>query len=478
MTSVQNLRQPLSGNKWILIPLLLTGLCGCGSARYTTGQDYTPIITTPIENTQTDKGETDSGQPAQQEAVAIIETSKSAKEQFDPKGESFGTLSSKKLEMRYKTFDVPSSIAKDTYTIALILPFQLGKVPNTVSDPRTVTFTTATKIAAEFYQGAQKALDSLKTLPLNLKVYILDADSDTGVGKSLLTQPPFPAVDLIIGPVYNSNLRIYAQYALEHKIPIISPLSSSASITQKNPYYFSANATARTHYYTILNRILQDEPAASLWVLKGSNSETEETPFAMEVFNEDFAPQFPAAKLNVIKYIAGDSMLLARHFSLNRTNHLLIPSYNQSFIQEAMNLTTHVDSLVPLRIYGTSKWNEYKIDFSVNPFVTIYITNSYYNNANNTFARNYREMYEEENRRYPSEYTEQGFDLLWYIGNLLSTGDFFSGIEQGKTVTDHLQTEFSFAPVYTKEDPMEIDYFDNKFVHWLFYSQGKFIKAW
>jgi ABC-type branched-subunit amino acid transport system substrate-binding protein len=463
MTSVLNHRLLLSGNKWLVIILIHIGLGSCGASRQAQ-ELYTPIVTTPVEK----RAET-----------AVVEEKKSAetpKEKVKEKEQK--SLSSKELKLRYKQFDVPPNIRKDTYTIAMLLPFRLNTIPDNVADPRSVTFSTPTKIAAEFYQGAQKALDSLATMKnVNLKVHIIDLDTDTISGRQVLNSPPFPNVDVMIGPVYNNNLRIFSQYASQRQIPVFSPMSSSSTITEGNPYYFSANATARTHFYTILNNILQAEPSANIWLLRAKASETEDADVVKSVFEEDFAPLYPAARLTEIVFKATDSLQFANKFIASRNNHLIIPAYTEPFTYKAIGMLTAVDSMVPVRIYGTPKWKEFKTEiFTLFPYVSFFITSSYHFNTSSIYGTAFRDEYKEINRRDASEYTLQGYDLTWYIGNLLAGGGIFNGILQGKPVGGLLQTEYSFAPVYKKDKPFEIDYFDNKFVHWLQFRKGKFIK--
>lgn len=70
----------------------------------------------------------------------------------------------------------------------------------------------------------QKALDTLATKKnVRLQVHIIDLDSDTMAARATLNKPPFPDVDVIIGPVFNNNLRVFSRYARERKIPVISP---------------------------------------------------------------------------------------------------------------------------------------------------------------------------------------------------------------------------------------------------------------
>jgi len=76
----------------------------------------------------------------------------------------------------------------------------------------------------EAYEGILIAVDSLRALGLNIELDVYDIGSDTTELNRLIWSGKLNNVDLIIGPVFSSNLNRMAAYAAERDIPIVSPV--------------------------------------------------------------------------------------------------------------------------------------------------------------------------------------------------------------------------------------------------------------
>jgi LysM repeat protein len=77
----------------------------------------------------------------------------------------------------------------------------------------------------EAYEGVLIAADSLRSLGLKVELDVYDIGSDTTQLDKLIWSGMLNDADLIIGPVFSSNLNRMAAYAAEHNIPIVSPVS-------------------------------------------------------------------------------------------------------------------------------------------------------------------------------------------------------------------------------------------------------------
>ena len=77
----------------------------------------------------------------------------------------------------------------------------------------------------EAYEGVLIAADSLRSLGLKVELDVYDIGSDTTKLDKLIWSGMLNDVDLIIGPVFSSNLNRMATYAAERNIPIVSPVS-------------------------------------------------------------------------------------------------------------------------------------------------------------------------------------------------------------------------------------------------------------
>jgi ABC-type branched-subunit amino acid transport system substrate-binding protein/LysM repeat protein len=136
------------------------------------------------------------------------------------------------IEVNCDTF----KLAKKNYKIALILPF---KGNNAASS----------KIATEFYYGFKVALDSVASkMKVGVKLYVMNssASNDSDKTEDKYDFDKLKQMDLIIGPLFSSNIKPVAEFALANKIPIVSPFTKSYSLLEGNPYVFKITPSEKT----------------------------------------------------------------------------------------------------------------------------------------------------------------------------------------------------------------------------------------
>lgn len=124
--------------------------------------------------------------------------------------------------------------------LALLIPFNLTKLKNDslnsiASKLKKDKFLNMT---LDFYSGALMAIDSAKTLGLNLDVKIIDSQESklsmntTGV----VVDNNLFEVNAIIGPFYQNNVEKVAELMQAKNVPVISPLSKEIGKSVVNLY--------------------------------------------------------------------------------------------------------------------------------------------------------------------------------------------------------------------------------------------------
>lgn len=137
--------------------------------------------------------------------------------------------------------DLTKSISKkERKELVLLLPFNVSKI----TGDTTGTVQSRLKkdnflnMTLDFYSGALIAIDSAKTLGLNIDVKIFDSQetkNSTGVS-SAFAQANLTKADVVVGPFYQSNAEKTADLLGKNNIPVISPLSKDASSVYTNLY--------------------------------------------------------------------------------------------------------------------------------------------------------------------------------------------------------------------------------------------------
>ena len=115
------------------------------------------------------------------------------------------------------------------FKIAVLLPFMYNENDN-------LSIIIKNKFIMDLYNGMRIAINHLDSLGVNIKLYPYDTRRDPNVVKDILKSNYFNKMDLIIGPLYSSPVKLVSQYCLENKIFMINPLSNNNQIIDNNKY--------------------------------------------------------------------------------------------------------------------------------------------------------------------------------------------------------------------------------------------------
>lgn len=137
--------------------------------------------------------------------------------------------------------DLTKSIyKKDRKELVLLLPFNVSKVTSdTTSNIQSrLKKDNFLNMTLDFYSGALVAIDSAKTLGLNIDVKIFDSQenkSSSAISASF-ADSNLSKADVVVGPFYQSHAEKTAQLLSKNNIPVISPLSKDNSMVYSNLY--------------------------------------------------------------------------------------------------------------------------------------------------------------------------------------------------------------------------------------------------
>jgi LysM repeat protein len=127
---------------------------------------------------------------------------------------------------------------KKKKSLTLLLPFNVTKIESdTVNNiNEKLKKDKFLNMTLDFYSGVLMAIDSAKTMNLNLDIKILDSEENkngSGVA-NLLKENAIDKSDVIIGPFYQSNVEKTAELLSGSNAFIISPLSKETSKESPN----------------------------------------------------------------------------------------------------------------------------------------------------------------------------------------------------------------------------------------------------
>jgi LysM repeat protein/ABC-type branched-subunit amino acid transport system substrate-binding protein len=364
---------------------------------------------------------------------------------------------------------------KDEYNVAFFLPFHADEA-NTMDMEKIIKgdhqFATKTNVALQFYEGAMMAIDSLKKLHLNAKIFIYDIDDkDSALMANILKKPELASMDLMIGPLYGSGFVPVANFAKEHNIAIVSPFTQVNKILFNNPYVSKVSPSVTLQVEQMAHFVVDSFKTQNIILVNNSNPK--EVSFFNAFKNTANAELLKAGATpaDSVKIAFGSGNTLSM-LSTTKVNVIILPSNNQSYITEFITTLNGLKDRYKIVLFGLQNWLHFdNLDFEYLNNLSLHIPSNtfidYHDPATQAFIKSYRTKYKTE----PDLFTFQGFDVtLCFISSLQKSGSGF--LKDLSTICyKGMGSNYRFS-----QFPADSG-FENKFVFILKYQDYQLIKA-
>jgi len=181
-----------------------------------------------------------------------------------------------------KKDSIPVFTPKDSYKIALFLPFNL--------DSTETLNKGLTSAAWDYYMGARVALDSLEKIGLKAEINVFDYQSRNKNLDQLLASSEMKKMDLIYAPFQAKESEKIAAWSKVNKIRTVFPVSVPSSLLEENKYAYAMTPTNDFLAENLASYIHQLHTNQQIVLIK---SEKQEDQLNYEVFLSAFK-QMPA----------------------------------------------------------------------------------------------------------------------------------------------------------------------------------------
>ena len=353
-----------------------------------------------------------------------------------------------------------NSVFKNTYKIALMLPFMFEKndieMSKTLKLGQSREMYPTTKIAFEFYQGFMVAVDSLKKAGLNAEIFVYDTKKDTAVLGRIMSGDEFNDMDLVVGPLYPNTTSYAASKCKEKRIKLVIPFKISAKVLHENPFVFKCVTSNMTQIDGTVDYLVEHMADKNIIILK-PYLEKDKALYerARSRFNEKIA-QIPSYNNKIVEMSWGSSSGrdLNSLMKKDTANLVIVPSSDVKFVTGSMNRLNKVLNLNPYAkgmrvvVFGFEDWNKFDdIDIlhreRLNQHFSTYRFVDYNQQELIPFLENFRKKTSVD----PSIYSAQGFDVGYYFSSALML--FGTGFETGMSAhqIQLLQNQFNFERV-------------------------------
>ena len=365
----------------------------------------------------------------------------------------------------------PVKNLKGSFNIAVLLPFYLKenairididssmvkgrKIFKVINRPDEFIYPGSFGFV-EMYEGILMACDTLRSIGLDITVHTFDINNDTIEITRLIRNGQLDRMDMIIGPVYSSNLAKVTAYARKLGIPVVSPVQLiNNSALLNNPNLFLANATLEIAQNTISRKVGEYFDKNFVFIHSDtSGMDPDVKKFKGKLISE-LSNRLPFEEIKFKEFIVNTNLSF-NNDSINRLEHALsnttdniviIASEEAPAISETLQNLQGLSTKYVLKVFGYPVMRglnnlepRYLFDLDILVYSPFWI--DYSSKEVKQFNADFREKFLTE----PNEmsYAWLGYDITYYFlsGLAIHGKDFLSHPEMHNPKL--LETEFDF----------------------------------
>lgn len=322
------------------------------------------------------------------------------------------------------------------YDVALILPFFLSVYDSIqqIEPEETENVDPAfikPYVFIQFYEGFMLALDSLEKIGLNVKLHVYNLEDDIQQAKVLIKNPDLKNMDLIIGPVYGNTFKVVADFAREHQIKIVNPLSTREETTYGNPYVYQPQPTNLDQNQKLLEFLNKEHDFSQIFIARHNEYRDELALNELKsVLNKDLESRLPVftSLYHEIVYSKDSTYTFEHLASVDYQNVVIVYSENKVFILDILRSLNELRDTFNIMVVGMPEWN--KIEG---------LEAEHLNNLNtHIFARNFTNYNQQTVRRFvaqfrdtyatePNDFAFSGYNIgMYFMSALMKYGPDFA----------------------------------------------------
>ena len=297
------------------------------------------------------------------------------------------------------------------FKIALLLPFYKN-----LNDTLVASFEDKeeaeqivlgkSKMALEFMQGIDLALDSVNKIGMNINVHVLDTRNDSAKVVEIIKSKVLDTMDLIIGPIYSRNMDLVSKkYGSDKNKILVSPLSKSSEFLKNHTSTYQINTPFKNQ-----SKILSD------FIKEKFNSQNiiicyDEAEKGLALYMER---KLDKSKNNILKMNMIYTHIDSIRDQFLDTQIVILPSNNRAFVSRMLGTLGGIDSV--FTVFGLSNIKNYDhLDIENLMHLDTHFPDPYYFNPNSKRDSLFLYGFEEKFQSTPSRFSYVGYNTIMHF---------------------------------------------------------------
>ena len=313
------------------------------------------------------------------------------------------------------------SSKKDSYAIALLLPFSTYQMSNDSLDERSVKLR---NVAVNMYRGAMMAQQELQDRNVKATVYLFDVGNSVDAGKRAVERCEEVNADLVVGPLFKDPIQEIAKWVSKRNSHMVVPVKMSNKILLLSENMSKAYPGSNSQWYYLAGYAKQEFPNS---IIVGAYAKGKD-----DFSNEAALSGFLAEGSDSLKSFDISQNCVKLYDFIKKANKNVVVLDMTSDEKTGTSLTTALTGLNVNFVGGESNVSETRVGQGSKNVATKSISLDYYNLDNLKWIAAYRKEFQSE----PDEFSAIMHDIVLYYG----TGLQLFGTDVGNHLNEIDQT--------------------------------------
>jgi ABC-type branched-subunit amino acid transport system substrate-binding protein len=306
-----------------------------------------------------------------------------------------------------------------------LLPFNITDLANSVG---------ANKYTFELYQGMKIAAEQLKAGGINVNLHAFDVKKSKDDFLMLEKKEGFKNLDLIVGPLYPNPNEKAVEFALNHKIIQVHPLSNNLSLLKDGNSIFLMQPSHLQQSRKTLQYVagLNKKKTVSIYFGNAKKDSLFASIYRSEALKKGY-------KITVFKKYVGNLQKL-----LPETGHIFLATDNNQGVKFLQSVSYSKITTETVCTAASFAWDKNQSNTFTEHVSLIYPE---FVSKDKENVRNFDKIFLEKMAGSPSFYAYAGYDLVLFFAKMLKDGkDIFKlNIESGEYTDEYLLSGFDFS---------------------------------
>jgi tetratricopeptide (TPR) repeat protein len=355
------------------------------------------------------------------------------------------------------TVETPKPVFKDSYRVALIMPFLAATLDPSPAVKRN-------QFVLDIYDGVKLATDSLREQGINLEVLAYDNERSPELTKKILAQEELKTADVIIGPLFPEEAKPVLEFSQTNQI--ISLINPASNTIEFAPHAFSflvqpshetlgirsaewvAQHVHRKNCLVYYGETVKDSVIAFAFIKKALELGVKVVS-AQEVRKETSA----GILTNLVSATDYDEWKNPLQFKLKKDSlgSIFVASDNELIYSKVVNgVETRGDSIT---VIGQESWlTDTSIDFSKFERTRVNLAAPNYRAISSPAYTEFRKKFIQKHGILPGEYATMGYEVTMMLGQFFTKygSRFLELMPPGEVQPGHLGT--GYLPLPTRDN--------------------------